>query len=815
MAMWNNIVRGSAGLCAVLFCAAASLADELPAPAGHEIDFHREVLPILANRCVTCHASGRAEGSFSLETRSDILRESDSGQTVVPGDSASSMLIDLVAGTDPTWVMPKQGKRLSDQEVGILRAWIDQGVAWDKDISLRKLTMRSWKPKQVDLPAAREGWEHPVDRLMISYFAEYEIDADNLVDDATFARRVYYDVTGLPPTVEQLASFQADTDPDKRAKLVRTLLDDNEAYAQHWLSFWNDLLRNDYAGTGFIDGGRKQITGWLYKSLHDNQPLDKMVSDLIQAAPGAEGFVHGIVWRGAVNASQRPPLQAAQNLSQVFLGVNLKCASCHDSFVSQWKLEDAYALAGVFSDKPLEMFECDKTLGRFAEAQFLNTELGTVSNDSDQTTRRREVAQLMTSPDNARLRRTIVNRFWGRFLGRGVIEPIDEFDNPAWHEDLLDYLAADLQAHDDNLKHAMERILTSRAYQLPSVDTELDDTKVYVFQGPQTRRLTAEQFLDSVWMYTGTGPAKADAPLPNVGGPSGSGGTLPGQWIWSYAAGSDAKPAAGEQITVRRTFKVDPLPEKAWAAITCDNQYTLWLNGQKLGTGDDWGKPGRYDLRPHLKAGENELVIVAKNLGSDPNPAAVYFAAKLQTGDQLETIATDDQWQWTNATPDDSGKVSKDAAWYQAEAVRNQGFLGADIQGKLLAALEPQSESKSFVRASLVNNNPLMTTLGRPNREQVVTTRPADFATLQALDLTNGPELNQLLTRGAENLLTQHPDRDASAWAETLYQKFLGRGPSEAEQQIALEILGDKPNVQGVADLLWCLVMLPEFQLIR
>jgi mono/diheme cytochrome c family protein len=370
MNLGKIISRTAVGLLAIFTCS-QTIADELPPPAPHQVDFHREVLPILANRCVTCHASGRAEGSFSLETRSDILRESDSGQAVVSGDSAGSMLIDLVAGTDPTWVMPKQGKRLSKEEVGILRAWIDQGVAWDQDVSLRKLTMRSWKPQKVDLPAARKGWEHPVDRLMISYFAEYEIDADRLVDDATFARRVYYDVIGLPPTVEQLAQFEADTNADKRAKLVRTLLDDQEAYAHHWLSFWNDLLRNDYAGTGFIDGGRKQITGWLYKSLYDNKPLDAIVSDLVQAAPGAEGFVHGIVWRGAVNASQRPPLQAAQNLSQVFLGVNLKCASCHDSFVSQWKLEDAYALAGVFSDKPLEMFECDKSLGRYAEGGHL------------------------------------------------------------------------------------------------------------------------------------------------------------------------------------------------------------------------------------------------------------------------------------------------------------------------------------------------------------------------------------------------------------------------------------------------------------
>ena len=317
----------------------------LPPAAAHTVDFHREILPILANRCVTCHASGRAEGGFSLETRAALLKESDSGQAVVVGDSAGSLLIELVAGLDPSWVMPQQGKRLSSEEVGLLRAWIDQGAVWDGDVTLRKLTMQSWKPRAVQLPdASLAGSEHPIDRLLASYFAKQEGFAKQgggglpLVDDRTFARRVYYDLIGLPPTPEQLASFEKDPRSDKRARLVRTLLDDRAGYADHWLSFWNDLLRNDYSGTGYIDGGRKQITTWLYDSLWTNKPLDQFVRELVEPAPGAEGFVKGIVWRGAVNASQRPPIQAAQNISQVFLGVNLKCASCHDSFISQWKL---------------------------------------------------------------------------------------------------------------------------------------------------------------------------------------------------------------------------------------------------------------------------------------------------------------------------------------------------------------------------------------------------------------------------------------------------------------------------------------------
>ena len=298
---------------------------------------------------------------------------------------------------------------------------------------------------------------------------------------------------------------------------------DKSRYADHWLSFWNDLLRNDYEGTGYIDGGRQQITGWLYDALLSNKPLGQFVRDLIEPAAGAEGFVKGIVWRGSVNASQRPPLQAAQNLAQVFLGINLKCASCHDSFVSQWKLDDAYALAGVFADQPLEIFRCDKATGKIAEPQFLNAELGQLTAGADRPQRQKELARLLTDDQNARLRRTIVNRLWGRFFGRALVEPVDEIDNPAWNEDVLDWLAADLGANNDDLKHLMLEIVTSRAYQLPSVGAEPSDSKQFVFHGPQVKRLTAEQFLDTIWMITEAGPTQSAGDFKPAGSAAGPG----------------------------------------------------------------------------------------------------------------------------------------------------------------------------------------------------------------------------------------------------------------------------------------------------
>ena len=103
---------------------------------------------------------------------------------------------------------------------------------------------------------------------------------------------------------------------------------------------------------------------WLYNALYNNMPYDQFVRTLIDPSPGAEGFINGIIWRGAVSASQGKEVQAAQTVTQVFLGLNFKCNSCHDSFISDWKLADSYGLAGVFADKPMEMYRCEMPRGR-------------------------------------------------------------------------------------------------------------------------------------------------------------------------------------------------------------------------------------------------------------------------------------------------------------------------------------------------------------------------------------------------------------------------------------------------------------------
>ncbi len=614
-------------------------------PPPKKIDFAHDVAPLLKARCAECHTNGKYKGGFSLDTREALLKT----KAVVPGKSAAGELLKRVTSTDADFRMPPKGKPLSPQETALLKAWIDEGLTWDAGFTFKAVAyVAPLKPRRPALPPARPGLEHPIDRLLDGYFAGNKITPPAPLDDVAFVRRAYLDLVGVLPAPAEVNAFLGDGAPDRRARLIRRLLDEPRSYADHWLTFWNDMLRNDYAGTGYIDGGRKQISAWLYRALLENKPYDRFVRELISPTPESEGFIRGIKWRGNVNASQVRELQFSQNISQVFFGANLKCASCHDSFIDTWKLDDAYALAAIVAERPLEIHRCDKATGRKAAARFLWPELGEIDAGQPKAKRLEQFAQLVTHPENGRFTRTIVNRLWQRLLGRGVVHPVDVMANRPWSEDLLDYLAVYLVDNHYDLKKLIEHIATSRAYQSrPAVQAKEPAGAEYVFRGPEVRRLSAEQFLDAVWMITGTAPTKATAPV-----------ALP--------AFPDAVPA-----------------------------------------------------------------------------------------------------------------------------------------------------ERRFTRAALVNADALMRSLGRPNREQVVTTRPDQLTTLQALDLSNGQPLADTLARGAQDWLKARPKATADALIDELYLRALCRRPTPEEMATAREIAGPAVTPDGLADLFWTVFMLPEFQLIR
>jgi hypothetical protein len=358
-------------------------------------------------------------------------------------------------------------------------------------------------PRHPDVPAGVEP--NPVDRFINDYLRRHNLPVGlPVVADAVFARRIYFDLWGWPPTPGQLQRFIQDRDPRKRDHLIDDLLRDRRLYAGNWISWWNDLLRND-TGVNY-QGDRKSITTWLFNALQWNQSYKRMISQLIDPVQtdDPDGFLIGVNWRGTVNASQTPYMQAAQNTAQIFLGVNLKCASCHDSFINKYKLRESYGMAALFApENQLELVRCDVKQGKFVTPQLLYPELGSVAEDASLADRHAAAAAFFTDDRNGRVARTIVNRYWQKLFGRGLVEPVDDMDSEPWNADLLDWLASDFTAHGSDLQYLLRLLMTSHAYQMPALVSHERPDRPYVFRGPLVRRLTAEQFADSVSITTG------------------------------------------------------------------------------------------------------------------------------------------------------------------------------------------------------------------------------------------------------------------------------------------------------------------------
>ena len=430
------------------------------------------------------------------------MKGGEDGVVVVPDHpEKSEMIRRITLPANHKDVMPEKGKKLSEREIAVLEFWIKNGAPWPSGPEKSIYRVAALEPRMPEIPHGPDDMNNPIDRFVDDYFNKNDLEWKDPVNDHVFLRRIYLDVIGLLPPPDSVDAFIKDSNPGKREIMVQRLLARNDDYAQQWLTFWNDALRNDYTGTGYITGGRFDITKWLYVTLKENKPYDTFVKELISPNKESKGFIEGIKWRGTINASQRTEMQAAQNVSQVFLGLNIKCASCHDSFISDWKLDDAYAFANIFSDTTLEINRCDKPTGKVAGRRLLFKELGEINAEAVTDERLKQLADFLVQPKDGRLYRTLVNRVWAQLMGRGIVEPVDVMDNVPWSQDLLDWLASDFVADGHDIKKLLFKILTSRTYQLPSVgfkEEALIGAPDYVFSGMLRRRLTAEQFTDAV-----------------------------------------------------------------------------------------------------------------------------------------------------------------------------------------------------------------------------------------------------------------------------------------------------------------------------
>ena len=245
-------------------------AADLPEPSAAEVDFARDIEPIFQRTCFSCHGPEKQRSGFRLDNSGAALRGGEIGQAILPGQSAESPLIHMVAGLEAGLEMPPEGDRLSPVEIGQLRRWIDDGAKWPAGSTASASDPTDWwSLRPVTLPVVPTpggiptGWAaNPIDAFVFEKLIEAGLQPTVEADRRTLIRRVYFDLIGLPPTYQQVEEFVQDTDPQAYHKLIDQLLDSAQ-YGERWARHWLDLVH--FAESHGHDQDKPRESAWPYR----------------------------------------------------------------------------------------------------------------------------------------------------------------------------------------------------------------------------------------------------------------------------------------------------------------------------------------------------------------------------------------------------------------------------------------------------------------------------------------------------------------------------------------------------------------------
>jgi len=360
-----------------------------------------------------------------------------------------------------------------------------------------------------------------IDKYVAAKLQRVKILPSDLASDAEFLRRVSYDLIGLPPAVEEVRAFVADKTETraKRSKKIDELMARPE-FVDHWSVKWGDLLQVNRTRLG--DKGMWAFREWIRESIATNKPYDKMVRELITARGSTYQNPPANFFRFT-----RDPKVEMETTTQLFLGVRMVCAQCHDHPFEKWTQNQYFQLTAFFGSVGIkegmdsnEEIVYDKREdneihhpkdNRVMHAKFL---FGGENLKPQEAHLREALADWLTSPQNELFGKSMANRVWSYFFGRGIIEPVDDIraSNPAVNPQLLDALTKDFVDHRFDLRRLIRTIVNSRTYQLSFHANEWNGDDEINFSHAAPRRLTAEELYDALYLATGTKPFVRELP---------------------------------------------------------------------------------------------------------------------------------------------------------------------------------------------------------------------------------------------------------------------------------------------------------------
>ena len=357
------------------------------------------------------------------------------------------------------------------------------------------------------------AWKAPapesfIDRHVHAKLKQFRFHPAELASDEVFLRRVYLDVTGLLPPPEGARAFIEDNATDKRARLIDELLDTRE-HAAFWATKWGDLFRVSTKQIGHA--AVFKYNRWLHESIRDNKPYDQFAREILMATGSTLVQPQGNYFRTAADTSD-----VTETTSQLFLGARIGCAKCHNHPFESWTQNNYYGLSSFFNQIGR------KKTNRDGETIIYATHEGEVRHPAtdkvmkpwapggdirikDGDDRRKAFVEWLTSTTNPYFAKVEANRIWANVMGRGIVEPFDDFrdSNPPANAELLDALADDFVANGFDRKDLLRKILNSRTYQASSQADKFNREDTKYFSRYMPRRLMAEQLIDALGEVTG------------------------------------------------------------------------------------------------------------------------------------------------------------------------------------------------------------------------------------------------------------------------------------------------------------------------
>ncbi len=357
------------------------------------------------------------------------------------------------------------------------------------------------------------AWNNPaehnfVDNLVFEKLKQLQILPSDLCSDEEFLRRAYLDVTGRLPTIEETTAYLANQTPDKRNLLIDQLVESDD-FADFWTLKWSDILRSNSKKITAV--GTQKFRRWVYDSIRTDKPFDQFARELLTASGSVFENPAANYWRAS-----RDPNDAVETTAQLFLGIRIQCAKCHNHPFERWSQDNYYGIAAAFTRIARQKGDTaeEEIIYPMATGEITQPRTGKqmkvhllLKGDVDDVAgqdRREVFANWLTSPENPFFARSAVNRIWGHLLGRGIVEPVDDFrdSNPPSNAKLLDELASQFAKNNFSQKWVVKTVLKSRTYQLSSRKNNFNkDDEIYNSHA-NTRLLSAEQLLDSICQVT-------------------------------------------------------------------------------------------------------------------------------------------------------------------------------------------------------------------------------------------------------------------------------------------------------------------------